>query len=722
MGSHSVRGQNLKSMVLRQIAPSISLLCGTDVSYHDMPLVPDLPERHFFHSHNSPPRLITTIMADTNTPNWLRPFSRLSRTSNPNLTAAVHNTHNHTTTDQAHPHHLPRNNHDNTTANNSDPTSSTTTTTTLPQIEPLDYPHNNHPHRLRPSAARRAVSSSLLSLNLSSLSHRARSAEDVLAPSVAMLPLTELQYSDGEGEDADGGFAMRFAAARVRTDRAETAGEPLWHNPNLMQMVEALRVVMMGKRDALEGLPVACNAYVLALIEGFAHLTDRLRDANAKIVEAKDLREKELEQFASISDEWLQREENYKAEIKRLELFLAKESKDGMASVALARSESVVDRAGSKRFHAKAKRVSNSQNQDVPEETVPQSRIQVTQADCCTTLDTRPRVLDLQNDILVSRIIERREREERSLFRAQARATRAAVRVGPRGVLKVRDMQHTSSEAQDHADPVVGENTSIVHPRRDKAPNKSGEDGSHGVQLDGRSRLKRQQQLLSGDTSSSDSGSSSTETPLSLAKRQTRLVKASDKITKALRGTFRQGGKDHAVNNNERLNGVPGPTSHQHPAALHDDQQSVPDAARGQQSTQMSENLLRQPPPPPSQDRSRSGGYSFDKGDDEFLPVTPTWASTSHTHPWPTGEMTARAQNGVEIPARYEDGGVPVTVSKQGVSARISLANASRNLTPSAEGDHDSGPLSSSTRSVRWLGSEDKNGCTTAESNTAYYD
>jgi hypothetical protein len=75
------------------------------------------------------------------------------------------------------------------------------------------------------------------------------------------------------------------------------------------------------------------------------------------------LREKELEQFAGISEEWLQREENYKAEIKRLELFLAKESKDGMASVALARSESIVDRAGSKRFHARVKRVSNSQNQ-----------------------------------------------------------------------------------------------------------------------------------------------------------------------------------------------------------------------------------------------------------------------------------------------------------------------------------------------------------------------
>lgn len=69
------------------------------------------------------------------------------------------------------------------------------------------------------------------------------------------------------------------------------------------------------------------------------------------------MREKELEQFGAISKEWMQREADYKAEIKRLELILARESREGIASVALARQDSLVDR--SKRFTDRLKRLSN---------------------------------------------------------------------------------------------------------------------------------------------------------------------------------------------------------------------------------------------------------------------------------------------------------------------------------------------------------------------------
>jgi hypothetical protein len=55
--------------------------------------------------------------------------------------------------------------------------------------------------------------------------------------------------------------------------------------------------------------------------------------------------------------------EAYKAEVKRLELALARESKDGVASVALARHGSLVDRVGSKRFHARLVRLNNLQSQ-----------------------------------------------------------------------------------------------------------------------------------------------------------------------------------------------------------------------------------------------------------------------------------------------------------------------------------------------------------------------
>ena len=56
----------------------------------------------------------------------------------------------------------------------------------------------------------------------------------------------------------------------------------------------------------------------------------------------------------------MQRERDYKAEIKRLEVIMAKESTDGVASVHLARHDSLVNRSDSKRFEARLKRMSNS--------------------------------------------------------------------------------------------------------------------------------------------------------------------------------------------------------------------------------------------------------------------------------------------------------------------------------------------------------------------------
>lgn len=83
-----------------------------------------------------------------------------------------------------------------------------------------------------------------------------------------------------------------------------------------------------------------------------------------ELAELKNLREKELEQFRGISEEWIQREDGYKAEIKRLEVVLAKESKDGLASVTLARQDTLIDRSGSKRFQARLKRMSTTADRE----------------------------------------------------------------------------------------------------------------------------------------------------------------------------------------------------------------------------------------------------------------------------------------------------------------------------------------------------------------------
>jgi hypothetical protein len=119
----------------------------------------------------------------------------------------------------------------------------------------------------------------------------------------------------------------------------------VWHNPSLLQMVEALQVIMMTK-PVLDPVPVQYNSYILHLIEGFANLQKRNATLNRKLREATDGRERDLEQFKALCEEWINREKGYKDEIKRLEVILARESRGGLSTVTLARADSVVDRSG----------------------------------------------------------------------------------------------------------------------------------------------------------------------------------------------------------------------------------------------------------------------------------------------------------------------------------------------------------------------------------------
>ncbi|KAK3994741.1 hypothetical protein QBC44DRAFT_379171 [Cladorrhinum sp. PSN332] len=221
---------------------------------------------------------------------------------------------------------------------------------------------------------------------------------------IGALPLGELDPD----EDKDGGLR------RVLIGRRGEAST--WHNPNLMQMVETLRAVMIRKHDALESIPIVYNSYVLSLIEGFAHINQRLESCLAELDELKRAREMELEQFRGISEEWMEREEAYKAEIKRLELVLAKESKDGVASVALARHESLVDRSGTKRFKARLERMSNSHEKDWKAEDIAGS-YDLTTPTCSSVprnqysvIAELPRRMGQDRDVWMSRAVERQER------------------------------------------------------------------------------------------------------------------------------------------------------------------------------------------------------------------------------------------------------------------------------------------------------------------------
>ncbi|KAI0436584.1 hypothetical protein F4803DRAFT_556864 [Xylaria telfairii] len=121
----------------------------------------------------------------------------------------------------------------------------------------------------------------------------------------------------------------------------------IWYNPSLDQMVEALQVLLMT-RGVLEPIPIEYNSYILHLIEGFAKARENVRKAEGAYQELKQSLEQNLDQFRLVVNDWLKRESQYQAEVKRLEVLLSKSSRDGLEAVTLARTNSVVDRSGTK--------------------------------------------------------------------------------------------------------------------------------------------------------------------------------------------------------------------------------------------------------------------------------------------------------------------------------------------------------------------------------------
>ncbi|KAI1468951.1 uncharacterized protein F4812DRAFT_470697 [Daldinia caldariorum] len=178
--------------------------------------------------------------------------------------------------------------------------------------------------------------------------------------------------------------------------------DKIWYNPSLDQMVEALQVVLMTQ-GTLRPIPIKYNPYILHLIEGFANVQERIQTVDSAYVEARHSLEHHLEHFKSVADEWLEREGQYKAEIKRLEVLLSRTSSDGLEAVALARTNSVVDRNGpeAKQFVSRLKRLSTQTIQ----ETSPYLPGDVFKEEPKPV----PKVLDRNCDFLMSERIRRRD-------------------------------------------------------------------------------------------------------------------------------------------------------------------------------------------------------------------------------------------------------------------------------------------------------------------------
>ncbi|KAK6073018.1 hypothetical protein SCUP515_07117 [Seiridium cupressi] len=119
--------------------------------------------------------------------------------------------------------------------------------------------------------------------------------------------------------------------------------DKVWYNPSMGQMVEALQVIMMTN-GVLHPIPVEHNSYILHLIEGLHDMQVKIDAANAACEEARESHSQVSRDFQTVTNEWAKREAQYKAEVKRLEVILARTSRDGLETVTLARTNSVVDR------------------------------------------------------------------------------------------------------------------------------------------------------------------------------------------------------------------------------------------------------------------------------------------------------------------------------------------------------------------------------------------
>lgn len=75
-------------------------------------------------------------------------------------------------------------------------------------------------------------------------------------------------------------------------------------------------------RGSVEPIPVEYNSYVIHLVEGYASAQEEIRKMKVNCEEMKLSLERNFEQFRLVADEWFEREAQYRAEVKRLEVLL----------------------------------------------------------------------------------------------------------------------------------------------------------------------------------------------------------------------------------------------------------------------------------------------------------------------------------------------------------------------------------------------------------------
>ncbi|KAF5723895.1 hypothetical protein FMUND_1410 [Fusarium mundagurra] len=183
------------------------------------------------------------------------------------------------------------------------------------------------------------------------------------------------------------------------------AGQQIWHNPSIDQVAETLQVAVMSN-PASEALSAEYRSHILLLCEAYGTRHRHIAKLERELAEAKMALRDEASRHSSIEEHWMVQDARYKAEVKRLEMFIHRTSDQGMEAVALARAGSLLrGRAGAA---TGGQRAINSDVDDentsngAPEAAVKNKRdpTLLTRQD---TVLSRTRTMDTSNEIRLSR-------------------------------------------------------------------------------------------------------------------------------------------------------------------------------------------------------------------------------------------------------------------------------------------------------------------------------
>ncbi|KAF5536861.1 hypothetical protein FNAPI_11601 [Fusarium napiforme] len=183
------------------------------------------------------------------------------------------------------------------------------------------------------------------------------------------------------------------------------AGQQIWHNPSIDQVAETLQVAVMSN-PASEAISAEYRSHILLLCEAYGARHRKIARLERELAEAKMALKDEAGRHSSIEEHWMVQDARYKAEVKRLEMFIHRTSEQGMEAVALARAGSLLrGRAGAT---AGGQRTIDS---DVYDEDTSNGALEVTAKNernpsLLTRQDTvlsRTRTMDTSNEIRLSR-------------------------------------------------------------------------------------------------------------------------------------------------------------------------------------------------------------------------------------------------------------------------------------------------------------------------------